>query len=65
MIMTTTLRIKDVSEYVGIKLRTLHKMLEDNRFPVEPLPNIKPRRWAKADIDAWLSSNRGNVAAEK
>ena len=56
--MNNTLRISDVSEYVGIKLRTLHEMLKEGRFPVEPLPGIKPRRWSKTDIDAWLNSNR-------
>lgn len=52
-----TLNLKAVSEYLGIKRRTLYDMIEDGRFPVKPIDHIIPRRWNIEDIDAWRFGN--------
>lgn len=49
-----TLRIKQVAQHVDIPLRTLHRMLIDGRFPVDPIPDTKPRIWYTDAVDAWL-----------
>ncbi len=49
-----TLKCKEVAQYIGVPLRTFYRMLSDKRFPVDPIPNTKPRLWNTADIDAWL-----------
>lgn len=57
--MTTpkTLVAAAVARYLDIKHRTFYNMLKDGRFPVEPLPDVKPRRWNREDLDAWLKGN--------
>lgn len=50
-IMTLT----EVAQYVGVSKRSLYRMLNDRRFPVAPIPNVTPRKWASADVDAWVS----------
>ena len=49
-----TLKCKEVAQYIDVPLRTFYRMLDDKRFPVDPIPNTKPRLWNTADIDAWL-----------
>lgn len=54
--MTKTLTLTQVSEYIGIKKRTLYNMIQDGRFPVDPIKGTHPRRWNTEDIDAWVKS---------
>lgn len=56
VIMTAaTLNLKALCLYLGRPRRTIYNMLQDGRFPVQPIPGTKPRLWAKADVDAWMS----------
>jgi len=48
-----TLTITAVALYLGIPKRSLYNMLEDQRFPVKPIPGTQPRRWNIDDLDAW------------
>lgn len=48
-----TLTLTQLSEYLGIKKRTLYTMIEDGRFPVPPILGSHPRRWNVEDVDAW------------
>lgn len=48
-----TLTLTQLSEYLGIKKRTLYTMIEDGRFPVSPILGSHPRRWNVEDVDAW------------
>lgn len=57
-----TLNLTKTALYVGIKKRTFHNMLVERRFPVSPLPGVHPRRWAVADLDAWLRQSKENPA---
>ena len=50
-----TLKCKEVAQYIDVPLRTFYRMLSDNRFPVDPIPNTKPRLWRAADVDRWLT----------
>ncbi len=53
--MKKTLKCKEVAQHIGVPLRTFYRMLGDKRFPVDPIPNTKPRLWQTADVDAWLA----------
>jgi predicted DNA-binding transcriptional regulator AlpA len=48
-----TLNLTQLSQYLGIKRRTLYYMIEDGRFPVNPILHSDPRRWNIEDVDAW------------
>lgn len=50
-----TFTLQELSNYLNIKRRTLFTMIEDGRFPVEPIARITPRRWNKEAVDAWRS----------
>ncbi len=58
--MGKTFTLTEVANYLGIKRRTFYNMVDDGRFPVEPIPHIHPRRWNLEDIDAWR-----NISNEK
>lgn len=54
--MQKTLNFTELHEYLGIPKRTLYDMIEDGRFPVQPIKNLTPRRWNIEEIDAWRFS---------
>lgn len=62
-----TLTLTKTAQYLGVPKRTFYQWLNDKRFPVDPLPGFHPRRWAQADLDAWVASGqavqKGNVSA--
>lgn len=51
--MQVTFSLTQLAEYLGINKRTFHNMIQDGRFPVEPIKGLMPRRWNKEDVDAW------------
>lgn len=51
-----SLTLTGVSEYLGIPRRTLYNQINDGRFPVEPIPGTRPRRWS---VDALNKSFGG------
>lgn len=55
--MTTpkTLTLTALSEYVGIKKRTLYNMIADHRFPVRPIKGTNPRRWNVDAVNDWMN----------
>lgn len=50
-----TLTLTEVAQHIGVNKRTLYRMLDDNRFPVKPIPRTSPRIWFIADVNAWLT----------
>lgn len=49
-----TLTLTQVATATKIKKRTLYNMKSDGRFPVKTIPGLKPPRYLKTDIEAWL-----------
>jgi predicted DNA-binding transcriptional regulator AlpA len=56
--MTKILKLVDVARHLGVPVRTLYDMIADGRFPVEPIPGTKPRRWNFENVELWRSSGR-------
>lgn len=52
-IMSKTLTLTELANYLGIPKRTLYDMISDGRFTVEPIAHLTPRRWNIEDVDAW------------
>lgn len=50
-----TLSLTQVASKIGVSLSKMNVMLRDGRFPVDPLPRTKPRRWSVEAVDAWLN----------
>lgn len=48
------LTLTELAEYLGIPKRTLYRMIEDGRFPVQPVKGTDPRRWNVEDVNAWI-----------
>jgi predicted DNA-binding transcriptional regulator AlpA len=49
-----SLGAKAAAHHIGVSRRTFYNMLKTDRFPVEPIPGTKPRRWYVESLDAWL-----------
>lgn len=54
--MQKTLNLTELSEYLGIKRRTLYNMILDGRFPVLPIKGTDPRRWDIDAVDEWRAA---------
>lgn len=52
------LTLTKLAIHTGIKKRTLHDMIKDRRFPVDPIKGTKPRLWNTADVDKWLAGEK-------
>lgn len=52
-----TLTVTQLAHYLNMHKRTLYNMIQDGRFPVDPIKGSHPRRWNIEDVDAWRLSN--------
>lgn len=55
-----TMNLTKAARYVGIAKRTFYRMIQEKRFPVEPLPDTHPRRWSRAALDDYLNANKAS-----
>lgn len=55
--MKKILTLTELSDYLGIKKRTLYEMMKDGRFPVPSVKGVTPRVWATEDVDTWRDDN--------
>lgn len=57
--------IQEAAAYIGVSLRTLRRMIAENRpRPPEIRPSESVIRYKVADLDEWLERNRAVVPAE-
>lgn len=52
------LTLTELAEFLGIPKRTLYRMIEDGRFPVQPIKGTDPRRWNVEDVENWLKGGQ-------
>lgn len=52
------LTLTELADFLGIPKRTLYRMIEDGRFPVQPIKGIDPRRWNVEDVENWLKGGQ-------
>lgn len=52
------LTLTELAEFLGIPKRTLYRMIEDGRFPVQPIKGTDPRRWNVDDVENWLKGGQ-------
>lgn len=55
LMQTKTLTLTQLALHIEWPKRTIYNQLKDGRFPVDPLPRTKPRRWSVEAVDAWLA----------
>lgn len=53
--MIETLTLTQLARHIGVSKRTMYNMLEDGRFPVEPIPRTNPRRWSLESVREWVA----------
>lgn len=58
-----TLTAKEVSEYVGVSIDMVYKMVRENSIPYIPVGNRKLFR--RASIDQWLMEKEAAVSDTK
>lgn len=51
--MKKTLTLTELAKHLEIEKRTLYRMIQDKRFPVEPIKGTKPRLWNIESVEAW------------
>lgn len=58
------IRLKEVSQKVGLGESTIYRMIAEGRFP-KPF-EIVPKRnaWIESDIDDWLAERAGRKTTE-
>ena len=50
-----TMTLDQIAQYIGVGRATLYRMLKDGRFSVDPIPNVKPRRWSTSAVKKWIN----------
>lgn len=55
-----TLTLTQLSVYLKKNKRTLHRMIKDKRFPIDPIKGTNPRLWSIKAVDEWLA-NGGEI----
>lgn len=53
--MSKTLTLTQLAKHIGKDKRTLYRMIDDGRFPVEHIKGTKPRLWSTEEINKWLA----------
>ena len=51
-----TLSLTELSEYIGVSRTTLYIMIQDGRFPVQPIKGLEPKRWSIEKVNEWIES---------
>ena len=51
-----TLTLTELAEYIGVARSTLYIMIQDGRFPVQPIKGLKPKRWSVEKVNEWIES---------
>lgn len=51
-----TLSLTELSEYIGVSRTTLYTMIQDGRFPVQPIKGLEPKRWSVEKVNEWIES---------
>ncbi len=52
------LTLTELADFLGIPKRTLYRMIEDGRFPVQPIKGTDPRRWNVEEVESWLKGGK-------
>ena len=52
------LTLTELANFLGIPKRTFYRMIEDGRFPVQPIKGTDPRRWNVEDVENWLKGGQ-------
>lgn len=52
-----TLSLTETAALIGYSRRQLYNKVADGTFPVAPIRGSHPRRWSRADVDAWIAGN--------
>ena len=52
------LTLTELADFLSIPKRTLYRMIEDGRFPVQPIKGTDPRRWNVDDVENWLKGGQ-------
>ena len=47
-----------VCRLLGVNRWTFNRMIEDGRFPVEPIKGTKPKLWNSSFVNAWIEENK-------
>lgn len=54
--MSKLLTLTELAKYIEKPKRTLYRMIEDGRFPVEPVKGTHPRLWNIEYVNRWMKA---------
>ena len=60
----TWFTIPEASQYLGISVRTLYRLIEKNKIPYKQIPGTNKIRFKKRHLDIWLETGK-NVVNDK
>ena len=57
----TWLTIPEASQYLGISVRTLYRLIDKNKIPYKQIPGTNKIRFKKRHLDIWLETGKNAV----
>ena len=57
----TWFTIPEASQYLGISIRTLYRLIKDNKIPYKLIPGTNKIRFKKRHLDIWLETGKNAV----
>jgi len=53
--------IPEASQYLGISIRTLYRLIKDDKIPYKVVPGTNKIRFKKRHLDIWLETGKNAV----
>ena len=55
-----TLNLTELAKYIGVGRKTLYTMIQDGRFPVQPIKGLEPKRWSVEKVNEWIEGKEND-----
>ena len=57
----TWFSIQEAAKYLGISVRTLYRLINDNKIPYKLIPGTNKIRFKKRHLDIWIETGKNAV----
>ena len=55
-----TLNLTALAQFISVGRKTLYTMIQDGRFPVQPIKGLEPKRWSDEKVNEWIESKEND-----
>ena len=57
----TWFSIQEAAQYLGVSVRTLYRLINDNKIPFKLIPGTTKIRFKKRHLDIWIETGKNAV----